>query len=307
MTAQPSLYLGIDGGGSKTVAVVVDAAGNERGRAVTGGANYSAIGLAQALDRIRAAVEEAARRAGAAVPLSAAWIGLAGVDRPADLAALHPLLQSLACTVRLTNDAELALAALDGGVGVAAIAGTGSIAFGRDAHGATARAGGWGHILGDEGSGYDIGRRALQAAARAADGRGATTSLLPAILDHWRLDRPSDLIGKVYAAPEKAEIARLSALVFAAARTGDGTAQAIVREAAGEIALAVQAVSEALDFGERPLPLALAGGLMIHAADFRAMVARRIRRRRQVGAVAVVEDPALSAARAAARLAHAVE
>jgi glucosamine kinase len=180
------------------------------------------------------------------------------------------------------------------------IAGTGAIALGRDRRGAMARASGWGHILGDEGSGYDIGRSALQAAARAADGRGPETALLAAILEHWHLEAPSDLIGYVYAPADKADIADLSRLVFAAARAGDEVARRIVAHAAGEIALAGLTVAQRLELGEGPLPLALAGGLLVGVPSFRAAVVRRMRRRRALGQVVVVEEPALSAARAAA-------
>jgi N-acetylglucosamine kinase-like BadF-type ATPase len=292
-------FLGIDGGGSKTLAVIVDARGQERGRALAGSANYAAVGIEQAIAHLHTAVEEAACAAGCPLPLKAAWLGLAGVDRPADLALLLPHLQPLAESIRLTNDAELLLSALDDAVGVALVAGTGSIALGRDAQGTITRAGGWGHILGDEGSGYEIGRLALQAATRAADGRGESTALLERIMTHWNLDRPDDIIGRVYNDEDKAEIARLSSLVFLAARDGDHAARKIVQHAADELVLAAVTVSNALDSSGKPIALALGGGLLIHEIAFRSQVLRRIRRRRPIGRIAIVEQPALSAARAA--------
>lgn len=305
MTEGTAYFLGVDGGASKTLAVIVDASGRELGRGTAGSGNQAAVGLERAVASIRSAVDEAARQAGAAGPFRAAWIGLAGVDRPTDRDLLLPHLTLLADEVRLTNDAELALTALDGAVGVAVIAGTGSIAVGRDARGTMARSGGWGHIIGDEGSGYELGRLALKAAARASDGRGPRTALLSAIMAEWQLPRPNAMIDRVYPEGDKGLIARLSALVFAAAREGDGVARAIVREAATELALAALAVGEMLDFPDGTLPLALAGGLLLHEADYRAMMLRRIRRRRPVGRVALVAEPALSAARAAVYLAGA--
>ncbi len=299
------LFLGIDGGGSKTYAVIVDAQGNERGRGLAGSANYSAIGLQPALANLRRASEAAARQAACALPCAAAWIGLAGIDSATDQEALLPYLAPLACTLRLTNDAELVLSALDHAVGVALIAGTGAIALGRDRYGAGRRASGWGHLLGDEGSGYDIARQALQAATRAADGRGRPTLLLQRFMDYWQLRAPDDLIAQVYRSQEqtdkaeKAEIARLSALVFAAARSGDAVAQRIVRRAAHELALATLTVGSALD-----LPLALGGGLLLNEESYREQTLDFIRRRRPLGAVALVAEPALSAARAAVRLAE---
>ncbi|HEY7357875.1 MAG TPA: BadF/BadG/BcrA/BcrD ATPase family protein, partial [Ktedonobacterales bacterium] len=117
------LFLGIDGGGSKTLAVIVDAQGQERGRALAASSNYQAVGIEPALAALHAAAEQAARAAGGALPVKAAWLGLAGVDRPADQRLLLPRLHALAATTRLTNDAELLLSALDDAVGVALVAG----------------------------------------------------------------------------------------------------------------------------------------------------------------------------------------
>lgn len=295
-------YVGVDGGASKTLAVVVDAQGHERGHGMAGSANHNAVGLEQAVAHICAAVEEATRTAGCHLPLDAAWLGIAGIDRSADYAMLFPHIRDLASVVHLMNDAELPLSALDGTVGVALIAGTGSIALGRDSHGTTARVGGWGHIIGDEGSGYEIGRLGLQAAVRAADGRGLATTLLELILQQWRLEKPSDIIGQIYPAGDKAVIARLSSLVLMAARAGDKVARKIVQQAVGELALAVLAVSDNLDFPSMQIPLALGGGLLVHETDFRSKVLRRIRRHRSIGQLAIVAHPALSAAHAAMHL-----
>ena len=301
----PPLFLGVDGGGTKTLAVVVDAAGRERGRGMAGGANYNALGLDAALANLHAAVRAALAAAQATPPAAIAWIGLAGVDRAADRALLLPHLAPLARAVHLSNDAELALSALTAGVGVALIAGTGSIALGRDPAGVTARAGGWGHILGDEGSGYDIGRRALQAALRASDGRGPTASLLPRILARWELPTADALLNRVYPAGDKADIAALAPLVLDAAADGDAVARAIIRRAAAELAVAASAVARALTFHDGRVPLALGGALLVHAVPLREEVLRRLRRALDLGPVAVVDQPAWSAARAAREMAAA--
>ncbi|HUY78311.1 MAG TPA: BadF/BadG/BcrA/BcrD ATPase family protein [Ktedonobacterales bacterium] len=292
-------FLGVDGGGSKTLAVIVDAAGAERGRGLAGCANYQAIGRNAAVAQISLAVEAAAVAAGYRAPFAAAWLGLAGVDSPRDHTLLLPQLRTLAETVRLTNDAELALGALTGCVGVALVAGTGSIALGRSASGTQARAGGWGHLLGDEGSGYDIGRRALQAATQAADGRGPPTQLLARILDAWELHATEDILGRVYPLGEKAAIALLSRLVFEAAQAGDRVASEIARRAAAELAQTALTVGKALGFDAGGMPLALGGGLLLHEANLRRDVLRLVRRRQTVGPVVLVGEPALSAARAA--------
>ena len=299
---RPVYFVGVDGGATKTTAVVVDAAGRERGRGTAGSSNQAAVGLERAVAAVQAAVAEATRAIGGPEALAVAWIGLAGVDRPGDREAMLAHLGLLAGAVRLTNDGELVLSALPGGVGVAAIAGTGSITIGRDPGGKRVRAGGWGHLIGDEGSGWGLGRGALQAAARAADGRGPGTALLDAVLRHWDLTDPSEIIGRVYHREDKATIARLSALVFAAARDGDAVARNLVAQAAAEIALGIRAVAEALDLAEGPLPLALAGGLLAGTPEFRAAALRRVRRWRPVDPVVVVAEPAASAARAAISL-----
>jgi len=300
------LFLGIDGGATKTRAVIVDASGTVRGEGAAGCGNHSAVGFAVATVNIHAAASAAMQVAGGTFPVIAARIGLAGVDRPADHARFAPVFASFATVVALSNDAELALTALPDAVGVVLIAGTGSIAFGVDNTGAQARAGGWGWRIGDEGSGYAMGRQALQAASQAADGRGAMTTLLPAILAHWQLAQPADLIGHVYSdgGIANVEVADLAQLVVLQAQAGDATARRIVRTAADDLARTVLAVAAALDFADHPLPLACAGGLLTQPTGLRAMVVRRLRVRRLVSPVAVVTDPAMSAARAARVLIH---
>lgn len=291
--------VGIDGGGSKTRAVVVDARGKECGRGLAGSTNYNTVGIERAVEHIRSAVEEAVTIAGCSLPLKAAWLGLAGIDRPADRDVLLPNLHFVAESIRLTNDADLVLSALEERAGVALIAGTGSIALGQDGCGRVERIGGWGHILGDEGSGYDIGRRALQAAARASDGRGPETRLLELVLHHWELTSADEIIGKVYSNSDNAAIAEISSLTLRAAREGDRTAHEIVRKAARELAHAVVTVSNKLGLQEKELSLALGGGLLLNEAGFRSLVLRYIRKHLSIEQVVFVEQPALSAARAA--------
>jgi glucosamine kinase len=293
-------FLGVDGGGTHTRAVLVDAGGQEIGRGQAGGANWASRGVAEALANIHRAVTAAREAAGVAGPARAAWCGLAGVDRPADREQMAPGLRDLAATLRLTNDAELALAVLPDTAGVCLVAGTGSIAVGRATGGRTARAGGWGHVLGDEGSGYDIGRQALQAVARAADGRGPATALTGAILAAWDLAEPSALIGQVYGGRDPTALAALAQPVFATAQAGDPLARAILARAARELAIAALAVAARLGWAG-PLPLALTGGLLLGRPAFADAVVAEIRRERPVGPVVAAPDPAHAAALALAR------
>jgi N-acetylglucosamine kinase-like BadF-type ATPase len=294
-----ALFLAVDGGGSKTHAVVMDSHGAVRGRGTAGSANLRAIGVEQALAQLRAAIAEALPANNARCDVDAAWFGLAGIHGMDGANLLAPHLLSVAREVAITNDAEFALAGLDNGPGVALIAGTGSIALGRGASGQMIEVGGWGHLLGDEGSAYDIGRRAAQAAARAADGRGPTTALLQLVLERWDLTAPRSMIEHAYLTQEKAPLASLAPGVLEIARRGDHVARTIRRQACEELAQAAVAVIDALNVAG-PVPLILGGGLLIHERDLRVAVVARIRRRRALGRVTLVREPALWAARSLA-------
>jgi len=295
-------FLGIDGGGSKTTAVVVDSQGHICGHGRAGSANHHTVGLETAVDHLTEAAVQASHSAGSPTPLSAAWIGVAGLDSPADHELLLPKLLPLASSIRLTNDADLVLSALDSAVGVALIAGTGAIALGRDRSGIRKRASGWGHMMGDEGSGYYIGSQALQAVVRAIDGRGQSTPLVEGLVSYWKLSRPDDLLHQVYHRADKTDIARLSPLVFETAQAGDPVAQGIVRRAAKELALAALTVGRGLNFSGEELPLALGGSLLLHQAGYREAILRAIRREQPLRDVVLAAEPAQSAARAARQL-----
>ncbi len=266
--------LGLDGGGSKTLALLADATGRVLGRGTAGSSNYQNIGPVAAwaaLDgAIAAAFADAGREAG---PLAAVCLGLAGVDRPED----RMLFEGWAAErfggapVAIANDAELVLAAgTPDGWGVALISGTGSIVVGHHPAGEIARAGGWGHILGDEGSGYAIGVAALRAVMCAFDGRGPQTALTAAVLAHWSLAAPADLVGRVYREEVgTAEIAALARLVDAAAGGGDAVALGILRGAGRDLAVTVEAVVRRLGL-PAPTPCALAGGVIVNGAQVRA-------------------------------------
>ncbi|HEX4202628.1 MAG TPA: BadF/BadG/BcrA/BcrD ATPase family protein [Ktedonobacteraceae bacterium] len=296
-------YLGVDGGGSKTLAVVVDTQGHEVARGEAAGSNHNNVGMEVAMRNLRLAIENASVAAAYPLPFGKAWLGISGLDRPDDHQTLLPLLQDVAQQVHLTNDGELGLSALDNAAGVAIIAGTGSIILGRDSQGRTARTGGWGYLIGDEGSGYFIAHNALIAAARSSDGRGPQTLLLDLILEHWHISKPEDLIGQVYVGDSKAKVAQLARCVFQAARQGDAIAQQIVTLGAEELALAVHAVCQQLDFPQHNVPLALVGSLLVHETTYRASFLASVRQHGyEPGQVAIVETPALSAAQAAITL-----
>jgi N-acetylglucosamine kinase-like BadF-type ATPase len=175
--------------------------------------------------------------------------------------------------------------------------------LGRDAGGTLVRAGGWGYLIGDEGSGFDLGRRAIQAVSQATDGRGPQTALLPAILKEWDLTEPFQLIGVVYdPATKPAMLAKLSRLVSTAAAEGDEVAQRLLKRAAYDLAKAVEAVANRLDFkGEAP-GIALAGGFLLGEPALRRPLLRRLRKTAGIGAVRKVSEPGKYAARAARQM-----
>jgi N-acetylglucosamine kinase-like BadF-type ATPase len=259
--------MGIDGGGSKTLALLADETGRVLGRGEAGASNFQVIGHQAAQAAIQAAMDAAWRNAGlASQPLRGLCLGLAGVDRPGEralfqqwTAQIQPQAQSV-----IANDAELVLAAsTPAGWGLALICGTGSIVYGRSPAGQVARADGWGHLLGDEGSGYAIGLAALRAVMRAYDGRGPATSLSEAILGCWGLAAATDLVPRVYQELRgKHEIAALASTVEAVAGQGDPVAQRILASAGRELALAAQAVVQRLEL-VAPVPCGLAGGVIV--------------------------------------------
>ncbi len=291
-------YLGIDGGGSKTLAIVVNERGEEIGRGQAGSSNHTGVGVPRAVQNIYTAFIQAKESLGPQAQMQKAWLGLAGVDRLADQQMLAAHVQSLASTVHVTNDAELALSALPTTVGVVLIAGTGSISLGRNSQGQTTRSGGWGHILGDEGSGYALGHQALRAAVRAADGRGPQTLLLERILQLWQLQQADDIIGEVYGNDDKAKIARLSSCVFQAEQDGDLIAHEIIQHNLDELVLVVRAVGTKLGFtAQYPLPLALSGGLLLNEIPFQIRFLEQLSQQQSIDKVVYVDQPALSAAR----------
>jgi N-acetylglucosamine kinase-like BadF-type ATPase len=276
-------YLGIDGGGTRAEALVGDAELNVLGRGLGGPCNYHAVGLDRAVDSLSGAVDGALGAAG--VPLEqlrGAFAGIAGVDRPADASALRAPLERLlpGVPVEVDNDGIVALAGATGGEhGVVIISGTGSIALGIDAAGRRGRAGGWGYIIGDEGGGYDIGRRALAAVARATDGRGPASALTAALLGHLGLESPGDLYRRLYIdGLERHEIAALVPVVAAAARDGDDVACRLLAAAARELACAAVTVIRDLNLGDAAFPVALCGGAFAAGEPLVRPLWRHIRR-----------------------------
>lgn len=240
-------FLGVDGGQSGTTAVIGDASGKMLGWATAGPCNHVAAHEAQEKFKrvIRECVAEAARRAGSGLSFKAACLGMSG--GPADKEAL---LREVIDTEHLvvTHDAAIALAgATAGEPGIVVISGTGSIAFGRNARGETARAGGWGYIFGDEGGAFDIARQGLRAVLREHEGWGPRTPLTPAFLEACGAVDANSMLHLFYT-PEwpRRRVARLAGIVDRLAEEGDPVATGIMNNAAQHLALLSGAVRRQL-------------------------------------------------------------
>jgi N-acetylglucosamine kinase-like BadF-type ATPase len=258
-------FLGVDGGQSSTTALIGDESGRVLGRGEAGPCNHAGVGEGRAkLERaVTASVAAACSQAGieaAVIRFEAACFGMSG--GPEDKAAI---LGSILRVGRLTvtNDAIIALAgATETGQGIVTIAGTGSIAFGRNSEGRSARAGGWGYVFGDEGSAFDIVRQALRAALRMEEGWGAQTALRAAILDATGSGNANAAMHRMYTADwPRDRTATLAPLVDAAAIAGDAVAIEILTSAAAQLAMLAASVRSQLWKPGDAVELAYIGGV----------------------------------------------
>jgi N-acetylglucosamine kinase-like BadF-type ATPase len=304
--------LGVDGGGTKTEAclagVRTDGSLEILGQAQAGPGNPRAAGFPAATEALRQAMAQALHQARIrAEQVEAVCLAVAGAGRDDEQQRLAAQLAPLGFSGpwKFVHDGWAALAAAFADtVGIAVISGTGSFAFGRNMSGTHSRAGGWGFLLGDEGSGYQLAVAALRSVARAADGRGSPTQLTAALLTACQLSEPSQLIGYVHHPDVDREcLARLAPLVLQTARDGDPAAEWLVRHAATELVDLIALLVDRLGFPLRDFPLGLAGGMLAHHADFRQYVLDGLLRQgKRPDPVVVVSSPVQGAVRLAARM-----
>jgi N-acetylglucosamine kinase-like BadF-type ATPase len=299
--------IGIDAGGTKTMCLLADESGRIVGEARGGGANLQAAGELE-VEKVLHHVMDAAIGDRAIRP-EAICLGIAGVDRPEDTAAVQGIMRRIGYQAKIVvvNDALVALVAGAGeGEGGVVVAGTGSIAYGRDASGRAARAGGWGYLLGDEGGGFWIGRAALMAVVRQFDGRGPATLLTPMILDHLDLSTPKQLIHEIYYRDvHRHTIAGIAGLVQRAMEQHDAIAAEILARAGAELASAAASVIGRLEMRGRAFPTVLAGGIFRGIPWLAGDVTRRLSEIAPRTAVHRLEvEPAAGAVRLALAAAH---
>lgn len=271
------LVLGVDGGQTATKVALATTDGRLLARGQGGGLIHLAAagGRERFVRSLREAIDHAWKAAGEAErPLAAIGLGLTGVDGVGPEAKIvAELLPQIirAERVAIQSDAVTALLGAHGSeAGIMAIAGTGSIVLGKDRRGTFARAGGWGWLLGDEGSAMAIGRDGLSAALQAVDGVIPPTALRDTLLGHFGVERPRDVKSIVYAPDFGSRgFGQLAALVGRVAEEGDATARAIVERHGHLLARQVAAVVAQLDFDATPIAVAPIGGAFAHVFGLR--------------------------------------
>lgn len=302
-----SIVIGIDGGGTKTRAIVADSDGKWIADVVgpasavrPGKADHSADVIAQTVADALASCDMTHVRP------RVLCVGVAGVGREPEREALWQALlaRDLADDVVIHADFTVALDdAFGDGPGILLISGTGSVAFGRSPAGAGARCGGWGPVMGDEGSGAWIGRRALGIVCAAADGREPETALTGAILTAAQANDVSELVEWAGNAPP-AQLATLAPVVMSVANAGDLRANSLVTLAVEELVLHIRALARDLFVDERAaIPVALTGGMLSKGSTLRKRLEHRMKSAVPGAVVQSGEvDPARGAVRGALRI-----
>lgn len=271
--------IGLDAGGTKTVCLLADAEGRTIGMGRGGGANLQTEGELQVEKVLHGVIDEAV--GGRDIRIAAVCLGMAGADRLGDTTVVHGILRRLGfrTDVVVVNDALVALVAGAGdNPGIVIVSGTGSITYGVNQRRMAARAGGWGFMVGDEGSGYWIGRHAVTAALRERDGRGPRTILTTLVCDHFRVANPEQLVRQVYDRGMRPQaIASLGALVELARQRGDVIAAEILNGAAEHLTKAAQSVASRLEMRGDRFVTVLAGGMFRAIPWLAEEVSRRLR------------------------------
>jgi glucosamine kinase len=272
-----AIFLGVDGGGTKTTCVV----GNEDSllaTATTGGSNVVRLGEEQARKSLHEAIHRACEAA--RIELSAVQrisVGMAGAGRPQIGDVVRRMVAEIfPGNVLIAGDMVIALEAAFGeGPGIVAISGTGSIAYGRNSTGRTARAGGWGFAISDEGSAHWIGRSAVVAVMKAHD-EGSGSSLFKVISQAWDLTTLGDLVRAANATPAP-NFAELFAPILAAAEAGDLSARTVLTQAGAELAGLAKTVISRI-FEETPdVRVAMSGGVFRNSALVRQVFYNSLR------------------------------
>ena len=270
-------WIGIDGGGTSLRVVIVDDDLYEIASATGEGVNPNTVGLDTAQNRIRQLVRNVLKQGGLH-SVDGVAIGIAGASNEHSADWLRQTLQPVLPEAAIvpSSDMEIALVGARGRLdGILLLAGTGSVAFGISPDGQQQRIGGWGYLLGDEGSGYWIGMQALQSLTRSFDGLIILSSQLPQVLmTHLDLQRPSDLIRWLYQKATPGDVASLAPLVMDLAAQEDKLARDIISKAAEHLTSMVQTLLTNLKLDRESI--VFAGSLLTDNTLLQTMVCQRL-------------------------------
>jgi glucosamine kinase len=272
-----ALFLGIDGGGSKTACVVADET-VILGRGAAAGSNLVRLDEASVRAALHSAIRQACAEANVSPSqISRTCIGVAGAGRVEIADRIRAILaEVVGGTIQVVGDMDITMhAAFAGGPGVIVIAGTGSIAFGRNQNGQTARAGGWGFAISDEGSGHWIGLQAVRAALRARD-EGTNSALLNVILRTLAFASIDELVVAANASPAL-NFATLFPAVMQAAEANDPIASTILQQAGTELVTLADVVIKRIFAGQGSVPVAMSGGVFRNSRIVRDSFMGRLR------------------------------
>ena len=276
-----AIFLGIDGGGSKTSCLIGDET-SILGAGTAGGSNPVRVGEEQACEALAAAIRQACAVANVTPSqIKQVCVGLAGAARPEISGPVRRCIAELVPGgIDVLGDMVIALeAAFGGGPGVIVIAGTGSIAYGRNSKGQTARAGGWGFAISDEGSGHWIGRTAVAATVRAIDmddAEATNQSLLESLMKFWQVKTREQLVVVANATPPP-DFAALFPEVLSSANHGDRIALDVLTQAGTELASVARTVITRLFANVGTLSVAMSGGVFSSSPLVRQVFYNRLR------------------------------
>lgn len=273
--------IGIDGGGTKTLLKMAGIDGKLIACHECGPSNINSAERGAVREVLSKLIYEGVDKAGMRLDdCLCLCIGAAGAGREKDRKIIENIIRDTGFTGRLvvTDDIHTAFyGGVGGNEGIIAISGTGSVCFGKNSRGESHRAGGWGHIIGDEGSGYYIGREVLTAVIRSYDGRQGYTELTDLVLEHLNLKSPEDLVEYVYrSGAGKREISSLAAIAAKACALGDFAAEQILKNAAKELFHCAGVVIEKLGFMNKSTTMALGGSVLVKDAYVRNEFSRLI-------------------------------
>jgi N-acetylglucosamine kinase-like BadF-type ATPase len=293
--------LSVDGGGTKTLAVLVNEDGTILGKGKAGASNYQVVGAEAAKEALVEAILAAFLDAGGLMAVEKAVFALAGIDTAKDEKAVAGVVQHAVNELSIEigslvveNDCLSALlGATQNKAGILLIAGTGSIVYAHDGNKRIVRSGGWGHRVGDEGSGYWIGKQAIQSVLKMQDGRGEETILSRRVLDKFSFDKIEDLYNWTYSDSYSVDdVGALAAVVDEAYQLGDAVSIRILDHAVNELILLLKTAIVKVGIEQDDFELILQGGVFHHNAYIKDQVSERIQQiAPNVKIITSIEEP----------------